>query len=92
MLRLLSMERCRFERLRFPLTIGASVCLVVLLSATSLRIQAAWFKRSDQVALEAFDQGDFDAAAKHFSDDYRRGVALYRTGKYGQAADAFRKS
>ena len=39
--------------------------------------------------VEHFEQGDFERAAQGFGDGYRRGVALYRAGKYSESAEAF---
>ena len=43
---------------------------------------AAWFKNPAQEAAQKFEQGEYGDAANEFSDDYRRGVALYRAGRY----------
>ena len=51
--------------------------------------EAAWFRNNEQDAARIFDEGDYLVAAEAFDDEYRRGVALYRAGKYSEASDAF---
>ncbi|MGD8312406.1 MAG: tetratricopeptide repeat protein, partial [Gammaproteobacteria bacterium] len=66
---------------------GALGCMLLLgLTATA---DAGWFKTPEQEAVEKFEQGEYREAAEDFSDEYRRGVALYRAGKYTEAGDAF---
>ena len=50
---------------------------------------ATWFENSDQQALRQFEAGDYIEAAYGFSDPYRKGVALYRAGRYADAAKNF---
>ena len=50
---------------------------------------AALFKTPEQEAAKNYEEGDFAAAASGFSDAYRRGVALYRAGRYKDAGEAF---
>ena len=57
--------------------------------ATSLGAFATWFENSDQQALRQFEAGDYIEAAYGFSDPYRKGVALYRAGRYADAAKNF---
>ena len=54
--------------------LGVSACLPV-------SVHAGWFEREDRSAVEYFERGDFAGAAQRFEDSYRRGVALYRTGR-----------
>ena len=61
--------------------------LAGLLFATGA--DASWFRTAEQQAADRFDDGDYSEAAEGFSDDYRRGVALYRAGRYTEAGEAF---
>jgi len=63
-------------------------CLLILL-AISLPASASLFKTPEQEAVGKFEDGDYAAAATEFSDNYRRGVALYRAGRYKDAGEAF---
>ncbi|MCD2182802.1 VWA domain-containing protein [Rhizobium sp. GN54] len=74
--------------------LGAAVLAVVV--GGPIRAEAAdlgnpWHT-PDQQGQRAFTQGDFTAAAEHFSDPAWRGAALYRTGRYQDAIDAFARS
>ncbi len=66
-------------------------CAVFLIgmAGVSAGASAAWFRNTDQEAAHQFKQGEYDAAAETFSDDYNRGVALYRAGRYTDAGEAF---
>jgi len=48
----------------------------------------AWLTPDQQGRL-AFEQGDYDNAAALFRDPMWRGTALYRSGKFAEAIDAF---
>jgi Ca-activated chloride channel family protein len=50
---------------------------------------ASWFLNHEQQAEQAFQQQEYDKAAALFNDAYRRGVALYKDGRYEEAAQAF---
>ena len=52
-------------------------------------LHAGWFTNKDKEARTYFEKGDFETAAETFRDEYRRGVALYRAGRYEEAARAF---
>jgi Ca-activated chloride channel family protein len=43
----------------------------------------------DQQGRLAFEHGDFEGAAAHFSDPMWRGVSFYQAGKFTEAVDAF---
>jgi Ca-activated chloride channel family protein len=43
----------------------------------------------DQQGRLAFERGDYDSAAAHFTDPMWKGVAHYRTGNFADAVDAF---
>ena len=68
---------------RRVLGLGLAACLIPLAA------HAAWFKNNEQVASEIFQHGAYEEAARSFGDDYRQGVALYRAGKYLEAANRF---
>ena len=55
----------------------------------SAAANAAWFKNPEQQAAQKFEQGEYSDAANEFADDYRRGIALYRSGRYTDAGEAF---
>ncbi|MGB5306087.1 MAG: tetratricopeptide repeat protein, partial [Gammaproteobacteria bacterium] len=69
---------------------GAS-CIFLVWLLISAGAEAAWFKTPEQVAADKFTQGDYSDAADSFSDTYRRGVALYRAGRFTDAGEAFAK-
>jgi len=50
-----------------------------------------WFLNQEQEAYRHFQAGQYDQAAKVFSDPFRRGVSLYKTGRFQEAADAFKR-
>ena len=52
---------------------------------------AGLFDNKEQQAEKLFRQNEFETAAEAFSDSYRRGVAQYRAGQYGQAAESFNR-
>lgn len=62
-----------------------------LLFSTSLlsELSAGWFTTAEEHARRHFADGAYEAAAAEFQDSYRRGVALYRAGRYQDAAEAF---
>ncbi|HHB92354.1 MAG TPA: tetratricopeptide repeat protein [Thioploca sp.] len=65
--------------------------LILLLSISSMAYANNWFQNSEQQGKIAFDQKNYAEAVKLFNDPYKRGVALYRDGKYIAAAEAFAK-
>jgi Ca-activated chloride channel family protein len=74
------------------LTRFASGCIRPCLLCACLLINTAanaeWFRTPEQVAADDFEQGHYDDAAAGFTDTYRRGVALYRAGRYTEAGAA----
>ena len=52
---------------------------------------ASWFRNAEQDAAQKYHEGEYVDAAKDFTDTYRRGVALYRAGRYTDAGEAFEK-
>lgn len=91
--------------LLFPLTIvfgltfrrGWVVKVSIVLVATKLiapaEVEAASFMdiwlTHDQQARHAFERDDFAAAAMLFADPMWKGVALYREGRFKEAAESF---
>lgn len=67
--------------------LGVSLLLLALWGMTPA--QADWFKTLQQTADDAYRAGDFETAATSFRDPYRRGVALYRGGRYADAERSF---
>jgi Ca-activated chloride channel family protein len=67
----------------------STVWFLLSLLAISLPASASLFKTPEQDAAGKFEDGDYTAAASEFSDNYRRGVALYRAGRYKDAGEAF---
>lgn len=74
-----------------------SLCLVILISpllfwspASEATLLDAWI-RPDVQGQRAFDRGDYQAAARHFDDPLRRGIALYYAGDYANALATFRQ-
>ncbi|MCG6859740.1 MAG: tetratricopeptide repeat protein, partial [Chromatiaceae bacterium] len=65
----------------------ATVAALTLVLVSGAR--ADLFLNQEQEAYEHFQTGDYGQAAEGFGDDYRRGVALYKSGRYQEAADAF---
>jgi Ca-activated chloride channel family protein len=47
------------------------------------------FINSEQQAQQQYADGNFSMAAENFKDPYRKGVALYRAGKYAEAEQQF---
>ena len=73
------MKRC----LIFGLLLGSVMNMTVA--------DASWFRNAEQDAAQKYHGGDYNEAAKDFTDTYRRGVALYRAGRYTDAGEAFEK-
>lgn len=48
-----------------------------------------WFFTPDQRGMLAYRQKDFGAAAEHFEEPMWRGLALFRSGQYPDAADLY---
>jgi Ca-activated chloride channel family protein len=51
-----------------------------------------YFKNKEEIALEQYNQRDYEQAKSNFIDPYRQGVAAYRAGLYNEAEQAFKKS
>ena len=72
---------------RLLLTAVAGLTLVLV-----TEVRADWFLNQEQEAYEHFQVGDYGQAADGFSDDYRRGVSLYKSGRFQEAADSFSRA
>ena len=70
---------------------AATIAVGVAALGVALGVSASWFENSEQAANRIFQQGDYAQAAAEFDDPFRRGVALYRAGRYADAAEAFDK-
>lgn len=57
----------------------------------SAALAADLFGCPEDEARDLFARGEFDAAAAIFRDEYRRGVALYRAGRFAEAAQVFER-
>ena len=86
----------RRSRLKQRLLVGGQRLFIVMSALVWLTAVfhpssalAAWFKNSEQRGAEAFEQGEYESAAKTFRDKYRKGVALYRASRFGEAAEVF---
>lgn len=73
------------------------LCLVILISplffwspTSQATLLDAWI-RPDVQGQRAFERGDYQAAARHFDDPLRRGIALYYAGDYANALATFRQ-
>lgn len=62
---------------------------VWLLSSMPHPAQADWFSNDQQAAYDRYQAGDYAGAAAGFQDPYRKGVALYRAGRYQEAEQSF---
>lgn len=76
--------------------LGAVMPLLLISLAAAPPTKAADFAdiwlTPDQQGQRAFDIGDYSGAAAHFENPAWRGAALYRTGRYQDAIDAFARS
>ena len=70
---------------------GIVVILVMPPPASAFEWRDLWL-RPDQQAASALKQGQPEAAARRFADPAWRGMALYETGDYTGAAQAFAES
>ncbi len=71
---------------------GAPVLGLVLLALLPPRAHADWrdlFFNPNQQALRALRSGHPELAARRFQDPLWRGIALYRAGRYQEAAENF---
>lgn len=73
------------------------LCLLILTlpvliwsPASNAALLDAWV-RPDVQGQSAFERGDYEAAARHFDDPLRRGIALYYAGDYASALGTFRQ-
>jgi len=66
--------------------------IILVLGFTNGSASADWFQNQSQQAEKAFQQQDYQTATQLFTDPYQKGVALYRAGKYAEAAQSFAAS
>ena len=71
--------------------LGISLLMIIPPPAQAFGWRDLWM-RSDQQAEEILQQGDAQGAAQTFQDPNWRGTALYETGDYQAAAEAFAES
>ncbi len=71
--------------------LGVSLLMIIPPPAQAFDWRELWL-RSDQQAEEILQQGDAQGAAQKFQDPNWRGMALYETGDYQAAAEAFAES
>lgn len=71
--------------------LGISLLMIIPPPAQAFGWRDLWL-RSDQQAEEILRQGDAQGAAQTFQDPNWRGMALYETGDYQAAAEAFAES
>ena len=71
---------------------GWLMCIAILILPVSFApntAQASPFKTDDQQGFEAYQQQDYEKAAKHFANPAWQGSAHYKKGDYEAAAKAF---
>lgn len=70
-----------------------TACLFFLFPLLSLEAEVAdYFKNSEQIGWQAFEEKNYDAAEQAFQDPYRKGICCYRAGKFPEAEEWFRRS
>lgn len=70
---------------------GTLFCLIMVFSIQTIEGKD-YFKTRDQEGKEAYEKEDYSAAIESFQDDYRKGVACYRAGRFSEAEELFRRS
>lgn len=48
-----------------------------------------YFKNSEELGKQAFEEGDYEAAVQSFQDPYRRGIAYYKAKNFADAEKMF---
>lgn len=66
--------------------------IALIFFAFNLNSVEEYFKNSEQLGEQAFNNGDFEKAKNCFQDCYRKGVACYRAGDFPEAEKMFRES
>jgi len=69
-----------------------NLLLFMLIPTYSRASLSSYFYNQDQKANQAYENGDYPAAAHAFQDPYRKGVTYYRMGDYKAAEEMFRQS
>ncbi len=63
--------------------------LLLLIPTADLK---AYFKNGNELAKEAFEAGEYEAAVELFDECYQKGVCYYRLGDYAKAEEQFKQS
>ena len=64
-------------------------CLVMLTLTASLFTDYGNIRRPDTIAYNLYSKGEYQEASETFTDAYWQAVALYRAGKFKEAASIF---
>lgn len=71
---------------------AAILILFTPLSGLEAHFLSDSFKNSEEHGKQAFEEGDYEAAASVFKDPYRKGVACYKAKNFVEAEKMFRQS
>lgn len=73
---------------------GALFAVIIFFSCTPLEasLDPSYFKNQEEQAAAQFAEGNYQIAAEHFQDLYRKGVALYKAGNFKEAEKCFSAS
>lgn len=75
---------------------GYVIAVIFFIFSTSVKLEAVsteeYFKNSEELGEQAFDNGDFETAINTFQDPYRKGVANFRANNFVEAEKMFRLS
>jgi Ca-activated chloride channel family protein len=75
---------------------GYVFAMVLIFFIPAFGLEAAvspdYFKNSEELGKQAFDDGDYETAIRTFQDPYRKGVAYYRAAQFDEAEKMFRQS
>jgi Ca-activated chloride channel family protein len=65
------------------------ILIFILMFFFAVQAEAGWFVSDAYKAQKAFDQGDYETAARLFTKPSWKGSAAYRSGRYGDAVSEF---
>ena len=74
---------------------GYIFAAILLCLSPSLNLEAfdsVYFKNSEQIGKQAYDEEDYETAINTFQDPYRKGVACYKAKNFAEAERLFRES
>lgn len=75
---------------------GYVFAAILILFTPSLGLDAAsfqdYFKNSEELGKQAFENEDYEKACEAFQDSYRKGVAYYKAKNFAEAEKMFRQS